>query len=173
MPPLGHGEKNSWRAHVFQNAADNCRKRAVPELTISANCGLSPRREIASEPLKAPTMQSNKFDGRQSHGLRHEFCVSPETAMSRIAPNARPTTPRAENTKTCQPLRFLRSGSLKKSVSSLLIGITGKSCARLAQEHQIAPRFFAAGTVHQSSATPASQKTSTQGITLKVCEPTP
>jgi hypothetical protein len=31
------------------------------------------------------------------------YAFNPETAMSRIAPKAKPTTPRAENTKTCQP----------------------------------------------------------------------
>src|SRR6266851_228487 len=110
-----------------------------------------------------------RLEDRQDRDCHHGFCVSPDTATSRTAPNARPTTPRAENTKTCQPLKRFRSGSLKKSVSSLLIEITGKSCARPAQKHQIAPRFLAAGTVHQSSATPASQKPSTQYITLKVC----
>ena len=104
---------------------------------------------------------------------RQELWVSPETAMSRIAPNAKPTTPRAENKKTCQPFRRVRSGSLKNSVSSLLIGITGNSCAKLAQKHQMAPLCFAAGTVHQSSAAPASQNTSTQGRTMKVWEPMP
>src|SRR5262249_45234013 len=92
-----------------------------------------------------------------------ELWVSPETAMSRIVPSARPTTPRAENTKTCQPLRCARLGSSKNAVSSLLIGITGNSCARLAQEHQTAPLCFAAGTVHHRSAAPASQNPSTQG----------
>ena len=50
-------------------------------------------------------------------------------------PKAKPTTPRAENTKTCQPFRRVRPGSSKNAVSSLLIGITGKSCAKLAQYH--------------------------------------
>src|SRR5215471_12855026 len=107
------------------------------------------------------------------HTRCQELWVSPETAMSRIAPNAKPTTPRAENTKTCQPFRRVRWGSSKNAVSSLLIVITGNSCARLAQKHQMAPLCLAAGTVHQSSAAPASQNTSTQGRTTKVWEPMP
>jgi transposase InsO family protein len=109
----------------------------------------------------------------QSTRARQELSVSPETAMSRIAPSARPITLRAENTTTCQPFRRVRSGSLKNAVSSLLIGITGNSCAKLAQEHQNAPLCFAAGTVHHKSAAPASQKTITQGTTIKVWEPMP
>src|SRR5262249_18670108 len=100
--------------------------------------------------------------------IPQELWVSPETATSRIAPNAKPTTPSRENRKTCHPFSRIRSGSLKKSVSSLLIGMTGNSCAKPAHKHQIGPRFFAAGTVHQRSNAPASQKASTQGTTLKV-----
>ena len=88
--------------------------------------------------------------------------------MSRIAPNASPTTPRAENTKTCQPLRVLALRVVEEVGEFLVDRDHGQSCATLAQKHQITPRFFASGTVHQSSAMPASQKTSTQGITLKL-----
>jgi hypothetical protein len=48
--------------------------------------------------------------------------------MSRIVPSAKPTTPRAENTKNCH-----RLGSSKNAVSSLLIGDHG---------HQTAPLVF-------------------------------
>src|SRR3954451_14271444 len=99
---------------------------------------------------------------------RQELWVSPETATSRIVPNANPTKPSPENTKTCQPFRRVRAGSLKNSVSSLLIVITGNSCAKLAQRHQVTPLCFAAGTVHQRSNAPASQNTRTQGTTFKV-----
>jgi hypothetical protein len=93
--------------------------------------------------------------------------------MIRMAPNAKPMTPSAENRKICQPFRRLRSGSLKNSVSSLLIGNMGKSCAKLAQKHQMAPFCFAAGTVPQRSAAPATENKSTQGTTTKVWEPIP
>jgi hypothetical protein len=73
-------------------------------------------------------------------------------------PKANPITPNAEKRNTCQPFRRARSGSTKKSVNSLFTGTTGKSCARLAQQHQMRPRFLAEGTVHQRTANPISQK---------------
>ena len=39
MTALGHGEKNSQRAYVIRIDPESCRKRAVPALTFSANCG--------------------------------------------------------------------------------------------------------------------------------------
>ena len=122
---------------------------------------------------RAAAARSNNSTIIKVTRVRQELWVSPETARSRIAPNAKPTTPRAENKKTCQPFSRVRSGSLKNSVSSLLIEITGNSCAKLAQKHQMAPLCLAAGTVHQSSAAPASQNTSTQRRTTKVWEPMP
>jgi hypothetical protein len=50
----------------------------------------------------------------------------------------------------------------------MLIGITGNNCARLPEEHEMVPFFFAGGTVQHSSAAPASHNASTQGATMSV-----
>jgi hypothetical protein len=109
-----------------------------PECRQCVNC-IHPQRQG-----NAIGRQCNPTARIKGTPTRQELRVSPETATSRIVPNDKPTTPRAENKKTCHPFRRVRSGSLKNSVSSLLIVITGKSCAKLAQKHQIAPRFLAA-----------------------------
>src|SRR5258708_5612326 len=64
------------------------------------------------------------------------FCVSPATAATRMAPKSQPNMPMMENKALCQPLSLLRSGSLKKSVNSLLISITGRRRLRVAPKHQ-------------------------------------
>src|ERR1700730_77176 len=91
-----------------------------------------------------------------------ELWVRPETAAIRIAPSTKPTMPITEKIKLCQPVKRLRLGSLKKSVNSLLISITGKSRERLAPKHQTGPCCFAAGTNFQRSAAPAREMPITQ-----------
>ncbi len=144
----GEGRYGSRRAYVLRIASDSCRKRAVPALTFSANSGRSQHSETATRSTGGQPRNRRRRDCSVTR-LCQELWASPETAAIRIAPSTKPTMPIGEKIKLCQAVKRLRSGSLKYSVNSLLISITGKSRERLAPKHQIGPCCVPAGTLVQ------------------------